>query len=95
VRDLAEALGAQVSWDAVARRATITRGTITVVLWIGKPTATVNGVRTPIDAKDSKVVPFIEGGKTYMPVNFVASSLGAVVSYDAKTKIVTITLKEG
>lgn len=95
VRDLAEALGAQVSWDAVARKATITRGTTTVVLWIGNPTATVNGVRTPIDAKDSKVVPFIEGGKTYMPVNFVASSLGAVVSYDAKTKIVTITLKEG
>jgi photosystem II stability/assembly factor-like uncharacterized protein len=95
VRDLAEALGAQVSWDAVARRATITRGTTTVVLWIGKPTAMVNDVRTPIDAKDSKVVPFIEGGKTYMPVNFVASSFGATVSYDAKTKIVTITLKEG
>ena len=95
VRDLAEALGAQVSWDAVARKATITRGTTTVVLWIGNPTAMVNGVRTPIDAKDPKVVPFIEGGKTYMPVNFVAGSLGAVVSYDAKTKIVTITLREG
>jgi len=95
VRDLAEALGAQVLWDAVARKATITRGTTTIVLWIGKPTATVNGMRTPIDAKDPKVVPFIEGGKTYMPVNFVASSLGAVVSYDAKTKVVTVTLKEG
>ena len=44
---------------------------------------------------DSNVVPFIEGGKTYMPVNFVASSLGATVSYDAPMKIVTITLKEG
>jgi hypothetical protein len=30
-----------------------------------------------------------------MSVNFVASSLGATVSYDATTKIVTITLKEG
>ena len=95
VRDLAEALGAQVLWDAGTRKATLTRGTTTVVLWIGKPTATVNDVRTPIDAKDSKVVPFIEGGKTYMPVNFVASSLGATVSYDVKTKVVTITLKEG
>jgi hypothetical protein len=37
----------------------------------------------------------IEAGKTYMPVNFVATSLGATVSCDAKTKIATITLKEG
>jgi hypothetical protein len=95
LRDLVETLGGDVSWDAAARKATITRGTTTIVLWIGKPTATVNGVRTSIDASDAKVVPFIERGKTYMPVNFVASSLGAVVSYDAKTRVVTITLKEG
>ena len=95
VRDLAEALGAQVSWDAGARKATLTRGTTTVVLWIGNHTALVNGVRTSIDAKDAKVVPFIEGGKTYMPVNFVASSFGAAVSYDAATRVVTVTLKEG
>lgn len=95
VRDLAEALGAQVSWDAGARKATLTRGTTTVVLWIGNRTALVNGVRTPIDAKDAKVIPFIDGGKTYMPVNFVASSFGAVVSYDASTRVVTVTLKEG
>jgi len=66
-----------------------------MVLWIGNPAALVNSVRTPVDAKDSKVVPFVEAGKTYMPVNFVASSLGATVSYDAPMKIVTITLKEG
>ena len=30
-----------------------------------------------------------------MPVNFVASSLGAAVSYDRTTKVVTLTLKEG
>ncbi|MHB8071194.1 MAG: copper amine oxidase N-terminal domain-containing protein [Candidatus Cryosericum sp.] len=95
VRDLAEALGAQVSWDAGARKATLTRGTTTVVLWIGNRTALVNGVRVPVDAKDAKVIPFIEGGKTYMPVNFVASSFGAAVSYDATTRVVTVTLKEG
>jgi len=44
---------------------------------------------------DPEVVPFIEAGKIYMPVNFVASSLGATVFWDATTKIVTITLKEG
>jgi hypothetical protein len=66
-----------------------------MVLWISNPTALVNSVHMPTIAKDSKVVPFVEGGKTCMPVNFVASSLGATVSYNAKTKIVTITLKEG
>ncbi|MHB8107587.1 MAG: hypothetical protein ACYDH4_09220 [Candidatus Cryosericum sp.] len=30
-----------------------------------------------------------------MPVNFVANSFGAAVSYDATTRIVTVTLKEG
>jgi hypothetical protein len=44
---------------------------------------------------DPKVVPFIEAGKTCVPVNFVAGSLGATVSWNATTKIVTITLKEG
>jgi len=66
-----------------------------MALWISNPAALVNSVRTPVDAENSKVVPFIEGGKTYMPVNFVASSLGATVSYDAKTRIVAVTLKEG
>ncbi len=95
VRDLAEALGAQVSWDAGARKATLTRGTTTIVLWIGNRTALVNGARAPIDVKDAKVFPFIEGDKTYMPVNFVASSFGAVVGYDAATRVVTVTLSEG
>ena len=57
--------------------------------------AIFNNVRGLIYPKVPRLVPFIEGGKTYVPVNFVASSLGATVSYNAKTKVVTITLKEG
>lgn len=52
-------------------------------------------VRRPIHSNDPRLVSLIEAGKTYMLVNFVAASLGATVSYDAKTKVVTITLKEG
>ncbi|MDQ0168790.1 peptidoglycan DD-metalloendopeptidase family protein [Paenibacillus tundrae] len=37
---------------------------------------------------------YVEGGVTYVPVRVIAEALGAKVSWDAKTKTVTIT-KEG
>ncbi|MGB9666757.1 MAG: phosphate ABC transporter substrate-binding protein PstS [Candidatus Cryosericum sp.] len=48
----------------------------TIVLTIGSTTATVDGSRTALDA-----APFITGGRTMLPVRFVAEAMGAGVSF--------------
>ncbi|MGC8575744.1 MAG: stalk domain-containing protein, partial [Caldisericum sp.] len=62
----------------------------TIELWIGKNTATVNGITKPIDPTNSKVVPEIINGRTMLPLRFVAESLGCSVDWNATTKTITI-----
>lgn len=53
-------------------------------LWIGNPSAKVNGVSTMIDPTDSsaKVAPYIKGsGYTMLPLRFVGDNLGAEVRW--------------
>ena len=91
IRAIIEALGGTVTWDPIAHKVTVTLGTKTVVLWIGKSVATVNGVSTPIDATDAKVVPEIINSRTMLPLRFVAENLGATVVWAAATQTITIT----
>jgi hypothetical protein len=44
-----------------------------------------------IDLTDTRVVPIILQGRTTLPARFVAEQLGCAVSYDAKTRVVTVT----
>jgi hypothetical protein len=62
----------------------------TLKLTLGKTTAAVNGLDTPIDT-NAKVVPIIVAGRMLLSVRFVAESLGATVSYNQPTKTITIT----
>ncbi len=53
-------------------------------LWMGNPSAKVNGVSTMIDPTDStgKVAPYIKGsGYTMLPLRFVGDNLGAEVRW--------------
>jgi hypothetical protein len=90
VRAVAEAMGGTVGWDAVTRTASVTVGSNTLELTLGKNTALFNGTATPIDT-DPKVLPLIINGRTMLPLRFVVESLGADVSYDQATKTITIT----
>jgi hypothetical protein len=91
IRVIIEALGGTVAWDATTKKATVTLGKKTIVLWIGKSTATVNGVSTLIDSTNAKVVPEIINGRTMLPLRFVAENLGATVGWDQNTQTITIT----
>jgi len=91
IRAIIEALGGTVAWDPIAHKVTVKLGTKTVVLWIGKSLATVNGVSTPIDATDAKVVPEIINSRTMLPLRFVAENLGCTVLWAAATQTITIT----
>jgi hypothetical protein len=61
----------------------------TIVLWLGKNTATVNGKSVTID-EDPSVVPKVVGaGHTVIPFRFLAESLGAEVGWDGNLREVS------
>jgi hypothetical protein len=91
IRWVAEPLGASIGWDANEKKVTVLLKDTIIELWIGKNVARVNGVDTPIDPNNPKVVPMIIQGRTMLPVRFVAENLGCQVDWDANTKTVTIT----
>jgi hypothetical protein len=91
IKWVAEPLGATVSWDAGDRRVTVSLGSTTIELWIGKSQARVNGKPVAIDPQNAKVVPLIVSGRTMLPVRFVSEQLGADVGWDGSTRTVTVT----
>lgn len=91
IRAIIESLGGTVGWDATERKVTVSLGSTTIELWIGKSIAKVNGVDTPIDAANSKVVPEIINSRTMLPLRFVTENLGCDVQWDGTTKTITIT----
>ena len=91
IRIVIEALNGSVGWDAATKKVTVSLGSNTIELWIGKSIAKVNGINTPIDVTNSQVVPEIINGRTMLPLRFVAESLGCDVQWDGATNTVTIT----
>jgi hypothetical protein len=91
IRAVVEALGGTVGWDASTKKVTVSLGATTIELWIGKSIAKVNGIDTPIDSSNSKVVPEIINSRTMLPLRFVTESLGCDVQWDGTTKTITIT----
>lgn len=87
VRFVAESLGAFVNWNGETSTAVILTEDVEISITINKAEALVNG--TPV-ALDSPA--FIENNRTYLPVRFVAESLGATVAWDGATSTATITL---
>ncbi len=84
LRGIFERLGASVVYEN--RQINSTKGSSSVSLRIGSTQATVNGQPQIVD-----VAPFIVGATTYVPLRFVAQSLGAAVDYNGSTRQVAIT----
>ncbi|MEI6310163.1 MAG: copper amine oxidase N-terminal domain-containing protein, partial [bacterium] len=74
VRFISEALGAKVDWIDADKEIVIVLGAKVVGLWIGKDTATVNGVESKLEAP-----PIIQDSRTFVPLRFVSEALGAKV----------------
>lgn len=88
LRGIFERLGATVVYSAGQINAT--KGGTTVSLRIGSTQATVNGQPQTLD-----VAPFIIGATTYVPLRFIAQSLGAQVGWDNATRVVSIVTPGG
>ena len=92
IRYIAEALGAQVEWTAEEKLVDIILDKTEIQLWIGNPTAKVNGINTMVDADNSLVVPeIIAPGRTMVPLRFVAEALGCTVDWDELSREIIIT----
>lgn len=85
-RFVAENLGAEVEWDESDRIVTIYTDDIDIVITIGSKRAYVNGKKYTLDSEA-----FIENGRTYTPVRFIAEMLGAKVEWDSDNEEVIIT----
>jgi hypothetical protein len=85
LRGIFERLGATVVYSAGTINAT--KRETTVSLHIGSTQATVDGQMQYLD-----VAPFIVAATTYVPLRFIAQSLGANVGYDSTTRVVAIEI---
>ncbi|MGC8943569.1 MAG: fibronectin type III domain-containing protein [Caldisericia bacterium] len=92
IRYVAEALGANVGWEAKEQKVTINFKGIIIELWIGKNLATVNGEYKLIDPSNPNVKPItIPPGRTMLPIRFIAENLGCKVDWNPDLKEVKIT----
>lgn len=88
-RSLVEALGGQIFWDDVYKKVSIFYGEDLIELYIGSETAYVNGGPYTMD-----VAPFINDGRTMIPLRFVSETLGCEVGWDDVSKTASI-VREG
>ena len=63
-----------------------------VILCLSSPKALVKDVEKQVDTLYKEVVPFQKDGIVFIPVRFVADSLGAKVDWDGKTQTASVIL---
>ncbi|MEW6183764.1 MAG: serine hydrolase [Bacillota bacterium] len=89
LRSLAEAMGAEVSWDGGSRTVNIKYAETDVLLEVNSKTALIAGeeVMLPVPAR-------IVGGRTFVPLRFVSEALKAQVDWDGADLTVNIRFDE-
>jgi hypothetical protein len=87
MRDVFEALNAEVKWFAQQQQIIAIRGATTIALTIGSRTATVNGASLQLP-----VAPMLVGGSTYVPLRFPAEAFGGTVKWDNATQTAFIEI---
>jgi len=88
LRFIGEVFGAEVSFDSTTKQIFIHYEQKSIVLTIGSNQATIDGKVVTLDVPAQ-----IVGGRTMVPVRFIADAFEANTSYDSATKTVTITKK--
>ena len=86
IRFIAETFGATVEWLPESRGITITLGTTTIGLQIGKATVVINGNTIALEA-----APYIKNSRTMVPLRVISESFGADVVWDSTAHTITIS----
>jgi hypothetical protein len=87
LRFIGEALGAEVAWNEALKVVFLSKGPSRVQLSIGSRLAIIDGRITQL-----LEVPFIQNGRTMVPLRFISEAFGAEVTWDQATKAVTVAL---
>ncbi len=77
-------------WNSQEKSVTVLKDSTKIFLKIGSNKATVNDEEIELDAS-----PVVHKNRTYIPVNFIAKSLGMKVVWDGSSKSVLIREQEG
>lgn len=88
IRYVAWALGvadANILWDATNQTVTLSKNSTVVQVKIGSKNLLVNGASITMD-----VAPEITGGRTMLPISFIANAFGATAGWDAATQTVSV-----
>ena len=86
VRDVFEALGFEVDWNAADQQAELVRDDYVIIIPIGSSTFTTNGVSYPLDVPAQ-----IINNRTLLPLRLVLESAGYELDWDGSTRTVIIT----
>ena len=86
IRPVAEAIGADISWNQATQTSTLSRAGVTVNLTIGSTTAQVNDENVTLDA-----APIILNGRTLLPVRFVAETFSQDVQWNPQSRVIAIS----
>ncbi|MBR3942959.1 MAG: FAD-dependent oxidoreductase, partial [Clostridia bacterium] len=84
LRVIGEGIGGTVSYDDKTETVTILRNGKTVNFTVGVATVTTDGTTSEIDA-----APFVENGRTMVPVRAIAEGFGMAVHYDNGLILIT------
>lgn len=85
VREIADALEADISWDDEKQAVTVVKGSNQIAMIISDPQAIVNGENV-----DMEVPPVIVNGRTMAPARILAEGLQVPISWDDAAKIVNL-----
>jgi hypothetical protein len=89
LRFIAEALGADVTWNDALKVVFLARGSSRIQLSIGSKLAIIDGRITQL-----LEAPCIQSGRTMVPLRFISEAFGADVTWDQATKAVTVALAD-
>ncbi|RXI96495.1 hypothetical protein DS745_22560 [Anaerobacillus alkaliphilus] len=85
IREVSEALGAEVKWNQATKTVTLLKGDTTVTLTIGQNKALRNGQTLTLETPAQVI-----GGRTLLPLRFISEAFGATVDWNQATKVVSI-----
>jgi hypothetical protein len=92
VRFISESLGAKVEWIASLGLIRIKKNNLTITLKENTKMAIINNLGISDTMKILDIPVHLYNGRAYVPVRFIAETLGATVEWDNNSRAITINM---